>query len=76
MSRNLALEGDTIESKVEKVTSGKAKDIINFVPYFGTSILPAIWLEMIKNIPNNSIAKLKSDSSIDSLFIFHGVTPK
>ena len=62
--------------KVEKVTRGKARDIISFVPYFGTSILPAIWLEMIKNTPNKSIAKLKSDSSIESLFKFHGVTPK
>ena len=64
------------EKKVEKVTSGKAKDIINFVPYFGTKILPAIWLERIKNIPKSKIAKLKSDSSIDNLFIFQGVIPK
>ncbi len=31
-----------MDKKVEKVTNGKANDIINFVPYFGTSILPAI----------------------------------
>ena len=65
-----------MDSKVEKVISGKAKDITIFVPYFGTSILPAIWFDNTKKIPKINIEKLKSVSSIDNLFIFHGVMPK
>ena len=34
------------------------------MPNFGTSILPAIWLEIKKNIPKVKIAKPRSDSSI------------
>ena len=33
---------DVIDSNEEKVIIGKAKDITSLVPYFGTSILPAI----------------------------------
>ena len=65
-----------MDSKVEKVISGKANDITIFVPYFGTSILPAIWFDNTKKIPKINIEKLKSVSSIDNLFIFHGVMPK
>ena len=44
-----------MDSKVEKVISGKAKDITIFVPYFGTSILPAIWFDNTKKIPKINI---------------------
>ena len=39
---NTSLKKDITDNKVAKVTIGKAKDIINFVPYLGTNILPAI----------------------------------
>ena len=65
-----------IASKVEKVIRGKARDITSFVPYFGTSILPAIWFDITKKIPKINIEKLKSVSSIDNRYIFHGVIPK
>ena len=50
--------------------------IIFFVPNFGTNILPAIWLEIRKDTPNDSIAKPRSDSSICNLSIFQGIKPK
>ena len=67
---------DVIDNNEEKVISGKAKDITRLVPYIGTNILPAIWFDNTKKIPKINIEKLKSDSSIDNLFIFHGVMPK
>ena len=67
---------DVIDNNEEKVIRGKAKDITRLVPYFGTSILPAIWFDNTKKIPKINIETLKSDSSIDNLFIFHGVMPK
>ena len=67
---------DVIDNNEEKVIRGKAKDIIRLVPYFGTNILPAIWFDNTKKIPKINIETLKSDSSIDNLFIFHGVMPK
>ena len=67
---------DVIDNNEENVIRGKAKDITCLVPYFGTNILPAIWFDNTKKIPKINIETLKSDSSIDNLFIFHGVMPK
>ena len=76
VSRKNKYDEDVIDNNEEKVISGKAKDITNLVPYFGTNILPAIWFDNTKKIPKINIETLKSDSSIDNLFIFHGVIPK
>ena len=62
--------------KVENEITVIAIDIIILVPNLGANILPEIWFEIIKKIPNTNIAKPKSDSSIDNLFMFHGMCPK
>ena len=42
VNKKYQYDEDVIDNNEEKVISGKAKDITNLVPYFGTNILPAI----------------------------------
>ena len=76
VNKKYKYDEEVIDNNEEKVIRGKAKDITSLVPYFGTNILPAIWFDNTKKIPKINIEKLKSVSSIDNLFIFHGVIPK